>query len=135
MKGQIKPIYYIRWIVLFLLLGMLFFTVVHKCKVKMYYTSMGVVDKEGNVLTIVTMEQLQQLLKYKKVIINKKYYTYKIILIKSDFIIEGKQIYKQVLLKINLPKSLLTTDNTFSIIVPKETISVYRILESCFKEE
>lgn len=116
------------------ILGIIFLFVILNYDVETYYTTVGVV-KNQNIILVLPIDKLQTLLNKKKVIIEKQIYQYQVIEILDDLQIEKDQFYKQVIIKVALPKRMLKDNNTFSILIPLDKKSIFRILKSYWKEE
>lgn len=126
---------YYRWLVLFLLLGIVFYLVIRTSHIKRYDILLGVVTEKENIVTLVPVETLQRFLKQDQVIIEGTVYSYQVERITDELIEEGGHFYKKIYLQVNLPRKWLLPNNTLSMKTLVKEQSVWHIVKSCFKEE
>lgn len=117
-----------------LFLGILFSFLIKKCAIGTYIEILGTIREDRTVMVIVSLEQLPQLLEGRSCWIDKKSYSYQVLEVQEDILIEGRQFYKQVTLNVALPSDLLQVNSMFSLLISKEQKSLFHILPSCFKE-
>lgn len=126
---------YRKFVVLFIILGIIFIFMILKYEIKTFYTIYAVVTDENVITTIVPIDILPLVLKEEKVTIENKNYHYQVLELNEELLTEGSSFFKEIKLKIVLPKEYSVIHNTFSLQIKTEEKSILRILESCYKGE
>lgn len=92
-----------------------------------YYDGVCYIEKENEIITLIDLKELNKIIKNDEIIIERTTFSYNVLSISSDNFEYGNNIFKKVVLYINLPKWLNITNNSFNykIITGKDTILNY----------
>lgn len=92
-----------------------------------YYNGVAIVEDDNKISTLVNVNDLDKVLNNGKMIIERTTFAYNVLDISNEFIEYGTDLFKKVVISIELDTSLNITNNyiNYKIITGKDTIIKY----------